>query len=461
MSRDAIFISHATPDDNDFTRWLAAKLTLAGYRVWHDLDRLKGGDVFWDKIENAIREESFRLIAVVSESSFGKQGVRNEWGLAPTVEKLVPGFLIPVRIDGFDFSRLPITMHRKNTIDFAGGWHKGLSSLLDTLAEADAPRVAEPDPASARQWLAGEKEGAILSVQSPETLESTWLPILSLPQSIESARILGSTRGIKVTQANGRLPWFEFGDRIVGFAKGSELVDLMAETIMLKAAGGNETTSFISEGIAWGDNRVSISDARYRVENLIRQAWVLAMERAGLKTYVLSGGRVVHYVTKELLPGGKCAFVDADGRVRKKSLLGRSERRKANWHYAVGIRPSLDDPWRIELRATIVFTGDDGVPFEAARAQRLRMGFCRSWWNDRWRGFMRGFITMIASGVKEISLPVGEDRFIRVGAEPLTFMSPVRLTDMPGAVEEDPIDDPEDDPLQQGDIQDPALEEEQ
>lgn len=461
MSRDAIFISHATPEDNDFTRWLAAKLILAGYRVWYDLDRLKGGDVFWDKIENAIREESFRFIAVVSESSFVKQGVRNEWELAPTVEKHFPGFLIPVRIDGFDFSRLSITMHRKNTIDFAGGWHKGLSSLLDTLAEANAPRVAEPDPASARQWLAGEKEDAILSVNSPETLESTWLPILSLPQSIESARILGSNRGIKVTQANGRLPWFEFGDRIVGFAKGSELVDLMADTVMLKAAGGNETTTFISAGISWGDNRVSISDARYRVESLIRQAGVLAMEKAGLKTYVLSGGRVVHYVTKDLLPGGKCAFVDADGRVRKKSLFGRSERRKANWHYAVGIRPSLDDPWRIELRATIVFTGDDGVPFEAARAQRLRMGFCRSWWNDRWRGFMRGFITLITGGAQEISLPVGEDRFIRVGAEPLTFMSPVRLTDMPGAVEEDPIDDPEDDPRQWDDIEDPALEEEQ
>lgn len=460
MSRDAIFVSHATPEDNDFTRWLAAKLTLAGYRVWHDLDRLKGGDVFWDKIENAIRAESFRMIAVVSESSFAKQGVRNEWELAPTVEKLVPGFLIPVRVDGFDFSRLPITMHRKNTIDFAGGWHKGLSSLLDTLAEANAPRVAEPNPASARQWLAGEKEGAILSVQSPETLESTWLPILSLPQSIESARILGSDRGIKVTQSNGRLPWFEFGDRIVGFANGSELVDLMAETVMLKGAGGNDTISFISEGITWGDNRVSISDARYRVENLIRQAWVLAMEKAGLKSYVLSGGRIVHYVTKDLLPGGKCAFVDADGRVRKKSLFGRSERRKANWHYAVGIRPSVDDPWRIELRATIVFTGDDGVPFEPARAQRLRMGFCRSWWNDRWRGFMRGFITIIAGGAKEISLPVGEDRFIRVGAETLIFASPVRLTDMPGALEEDPIDDPEDDPLQRDEIEDPALEEE-
>lgn len=44
--RESIFISHATPEDNDFTRWLGSKLELAGYKVWHDLVRLKGGDYF-------------------------------------------------------------------------------------------------------------------------------------------------------------------------------------------------------------------------------------------------------------------------------------------------------------------------------------------------------------------------------------------------------------------------------
>jgi len=39
-----IFLSHATPEDNEFTRWLAGKLVLAGYSVWYDLDRVKRGD---------------------------------------------------------------------------------------------------------------------------------------------------------------------------------------------------------------------------------------------------------------------------------------------------------------------------------------------------------------------------------------------------------------------------------
>ena len=78
--KQTIFISHANPEDNEFTRWLGAELTLAGYAVWYDLDRLRGGDVFWDKVENVIREEAIRFIAVIlpvrpiTKMVFGKNG---------------------------------------------------------------------------------------------------------------------------------------------------------------------------------------------------------------------------------------------------------------------------------------------------------------------------------------------------------------------------------------------------
>jgi len=35
--RTAVFISHATPEDNHFVRWLGAKLTAMGYEVWADV----------------------------------------------------------------------------------------------------------------------------------------------------------------------------------------------------------------------------------------------------------------------------------------------------------------------------------------------------------------------------------------------------------------------------------------
>lgn len=34
--RDTIFISHSTPQDNEFSIWIASRLELLGYKVWVD-----------------------------------------------------------------------------------------------------------------------------------------------------------------------------------------------------------------------------------------------------------------------------------------------------------------------------------------------------------------------------------------------------------------------------------------
>lgn len=46
--KDIIFISHATPEDNEFAIWLASRLENAGYNVWIDKNELIGGEEFWD-----------------------------------------------------------------------------------------------------------------------------------------------------------------------------------------------------------------------------------------------------------------------------------------------------------------------------------------------------------------------------------------------------------------------------
>lgn len=53
--RDTIFIGHATPEDNEFTIWLASRLELLGYKVWIDKKELLGGETFWETIESAIK----------------------------------------------------------------------------------------------------------------------------------------------------------------------------------------------------------------------------------------------------------------------------------------------------------------------------------------------------------------------------------------------------------------------
>ena len=135
-ARNTIFICHATPDDNDFIRWLGARLTGHGYMVWADMFGLKGGTPFWNTIEDALREHACKVIFVASKASVDpkRQGVRNELSVADAVRKTLadPAFIIPVRLDDVAFSDFPILVHQLNALDFNRGWGAKLIELLDT-----------------------------------------------------------------------------------------------------------------------------------------------------------------------------------------------------------------------------------------------------------------------------------------------------------------------------------------
>ena len=65
-----MLLSHANPEDNEFTLWLALQLANGGYRVWCDLTKLLGGEVFWDDIEEVIKTRAVKVLYVLSPTSF-------------------------------------------------------------------------------------------------------------------------------------------------------------------------------------------------------------------------------------------------------------------------------------------------------------------------------------------------------------------------------------------------------
>jgi hypothetical protein len=99
--RNKIFISHATPSDNDFTKWLSFKLISLGYIVWCDILFLEKGVDFWKTIENEIRTNTCRFLIALSETSNVSEGVLNEIAVANKVKKEMAdeGFIIPLLID--------------------------------------------------------------------------------------------------------------------------------------------------------------------------------------------------------------------------------------------------------------------------------------------------------------------------------------------------------------------------
>ena len=71
MERRLLFISYAS-EDGTFVRWLATRLTSLGYYVWYDRYQLGGEQTFMDA-EAAIKEHTFRQLAVMSTHSVNKR----------------------------------------------------------------------------------------------------------------------------------------------------------------------------------------------------------------------------------------------------------------------------------------------------------------------------------------------------------------------------------------------------
>jgi hypothetical protein len=133
-TREALFISHASPEDNAFTLWLGAKLTALGYEVFADVLRLRGGDDWERVLESAIRDRAAKVLLAATPHGVQKQGVRNEITIAMQTAKKIGDdkFIVPLRLAPFD---APLQIAHAQHIDFSKSWAQGLSELLSLLTE--------------------------------------------------------------------------------------------------------------------------------------------------------------------------------------------------------------------------------------------------------------------------------------------------------------------------------------
>ena len=179
QARQALFISHASPEDNPFTLWLGAKLTALGYEVFADLLRLKGGDD-WERIlETAIREKAAKFLLVATPHGVQKQGVRNEVAIATETAKRIKdnAFIVPLRLAPFD---APLQIAHAQYIDFSKDWAQGLNDLLALLLEAAIPKSG--DKVNAELWQGVQLKDARTISNTSERLVSNWLPIEAIPE---------------------------------------------------------------------------------------------------------------------------------------------------------------------------------------------------------------------------------------------------------------------------------------
>lgn len=154
--RDTLFISHATPEDNEFTIWIASRLELMGYKIWIDKEGLLGGERFWKEIDGVIRKRACKVLLVYSnnicyknEPGELKTGINKEIELAESIaaNERIKDFIIPMHIDNSPYD-LFVGSNMLNHIPFNENWATGFEQLLKKLQKDEVPNSNEIEESS-------------------------------------------------------------------------------------------------------------------------------------------------------------------------------------------------------------------------------------------------------------------------------------------------------------------------
>lgn len=449
--RRALFISHATPADNEFTIWLGSHLSGAGYEVWADVLKIRGGEDWAKKLEHALRERACKVLLVGTPSGVTKQGVRNEIQIASEVAKKINDqkFVIPLRLEPYD---APFQIAQAQYIDFTRGWGQGLSELLETLINYKVPCSQSFHGKSIENWRAVQLVKARVVWQVPENLVSNWVRIAEWPNSIKYFEF---RHGVSEDQAKDLMdssnwPIVHFGHGFWTCAERSNFQQGHGESFPISSRRTLHFPHFLENGSR--DDSISPYDARNIVSHLTKRALENKFRDSRLSSYEYSNGVLGWWVHSGLISGDKIIFQWEGGPSGRRQLVGEvtSGLTKLKWHFGVSGKPWIGHDPYIRILPRILFSEDGFRPIEdVKRMHRLRRSVTKSWRNERWRDMLLAFLFWFSEGERQILLETGSSSGIKVKVPPITMVSPVSVTH---ENDEEPEDIETDDPVFEGDF---------
>lgn len=435
MTRQALFISHATPEDNHFVRWLGAKLTVMGYEVWADVMRLHGGIDWARELESALRQRAIKMLLVCTPSGLEKQGVRNEIEIAVNLARKLgdDAFIIPLRLESYE---APFRIAQAQYIDFKGGWAAGLVELTELLTEKRIPRTAAKDIDT---WIATHANGADRLLAKSEPLVSNWLEVRGQPEFIHYCEpVVGSSLERFQSRTLHRWPVVPHRAGVVTFAA-LDVEDSSTMDLPSKVLASMETSAFLDDG--WKEYGIDAHQARRMYTDLGGQGFDKLCQSRGLTGYAGANGRISWWGDIKTAPNSKIRF-DWNFRRGLRQIIGQSGKRGIHWHYAINAQMKTAPLRHLRLSARLVFTenGLDAIT-DARRAHSLRRSFAKGWRNPRWRDMLCAYLWWLADGKAELLLPVGAQSSITLTLPPMQFGCPVSVAESDDVAEDD--DDPD------------------
>jgi hypothetical protein len=446
--RDTIFISHANPEDNDFTRWLYPVLALNGYKVWCDLETLKGGEDHWAQIEEAIRTKAIRFLYVSTLASNKKEGTLKELAVAVQVKKKlgIPDFIIPLHLDNkLSHGDVNIELVRLNAISsFARNWYSGSLDLLEKLRDSGVPK-GNGNPDLVNSWFRSNcLPNGLIDRCSEEYLLTNLFPINHLPSLLHFHKLKtgvlyqGISRGLD-------FPVRAHGGYVATFANSSLLrnPDTHASYCEDDEGISLEIPSIVNGQVKTG--LVRQRAARNILVDLLNKSFRYAMRKKGLWSCELSDRKTAYWPKQGLIDKDKVHFINFSGDKTWKALTGKH--RNYFWHFALssGVYYAPEPCFNIVSHIVFTVNGRDLVDNKGLR-HRLRRAVGKDWWNNDWRDRLTGILQWLSDEHGNVALELGTDLIPSFSTKPLRLRSNVSYAEPDGTIypaELDLMDDEE------------------
>jgi len=440
--RDILFISHANPEDNEVTLWLALQLAAAGYRVWCDLVQLHGGEDTWRDIEGVLRERTAKFIYVLSRLSNGKPGALKELQLGENIQRKesLRNFILPVAVDDLPPSDYNIQLARLHALNFRTSWAHGLTQVLDRLSEDGIPRYTAEGPGAVAAWWRAQRGSDKGIVQAPESLVSNVFPS-RLPSLLfhELEFLVRPDFGPGPVSLPQPLPapGFGHGRYLVSFAPAEELAGAIASVARI-----NRTRDLPLDPDAerWRRELWSIREEENGLTRLLNQAWDRMVTQRGLPTYRFANSLSAFYFRRDMIPKDEVEVVSLrDRRRTRRQVIGYktvlrdaagSPVRLRYWHFAVEARPTMWPELGYVLKPHVLVS-DDGKTLWTDKLRMHRAGRAqrKNWWNDHWRDLILGTMRWLSAGAETLRVPVSTKDALAVASTPVLFSCPISFDD--------------------------------
>jgi len=436
QQRDHLFISYAW-EDAALAEWLALKLTAEGYKVWCDRFKLLGGESYPQDIDRAIKEQTFRVLGLLSKHSLNKANPLKERTLALNLgRERGEDFLIPINVDGLKPTELSWMVSDLTYVPFQHSWAQGLAQLLKKLQALDAPRALADGRQAVVDWFAARD-----SVN--DAAERLWTSLLEITELPRTLVRISLDQPMPPDVARTWPHYRENPNRVWAFEAPEDCVALEIADV---------------EEVAWEqtrqDTRLKLPDV---VTSLLKQHLRAHCLRKGIQE--TPNGQHLYFppglLTADRLAfegfGGSRTWVLAVG--ERTFKLGATERETSRYHLSPTFRPYL---WKFEVpvvqvQMRVYLTNTEGKPLPARKAARRRKRICRNWWNYEWLARTLGVAGWMADGAESFDLARAPGCHIILGGRPIQLEAPVGIdestlaTAAPQDSEEAELSDEDDD----------------